>query len=283
MTDDVSSTESALLREFLAVYPFQPATALWRAVEIGRVQQLDFPTGRGIDLGCGDGKLTAILARRFGGRSWFGIDSDSSEVEAARLCNLYDRLAVASASNLPEANESCDFAFSNSVLEHLDDLEGAVSEVARVLRLGGRFIFTVPSESFRACLRGPLLPFSHRGRYLDRLDKRLAHHRYLSPAQWSDLLATHRLEIRGQSRYLTRRQLRRWETISRFTAGVLYAIRRGKHHPIEIQRALGMRSASSRMPRLFARVVAALASAGGVLADQDERTGGLLIDAARFR
>ena len=53
-----------LLRSFLCLYPFQPATALWRWFEVEVLLRVPMPRGLVLDLGCGDGKLTQIVADR---------------------------------------------------------------------------------------------------------------------------------------------------------------------------------------------------------------------------
>ena len=74
-----------LLKEFVRTYPFQPATAFWRAVEIGALVDQGLPPGRYLDLGCGDGKLTKIILERIGSRPIVGVDPDSEETSLARL------------------------------------------------------------------------------------------------------------------------------------------------------------------------------------------------------
>jgi len=56
-------TNQELLASFVGAYPAQPATAFWRAIEIGVLARRGLPVGLGLDLGCGDGILTDILLR----------------------------------------------------------------------------------------------------------------------------------------------------------------------------------------------------------------------------
>jgi len=64
--------------------------------------------------------------------------------------------------------------------------------------------------------------------------------------------------------YLNRSEVRRWETISRLTAGVLNALSGGRLHPIVLQRRMGFRQAQNRiaLPFLFASVISALITFG---------------------
>jgi SAM-dependent methyltransferase len=248
-----------LLARILRDYPFQPATAVWRAVEVQVILDQGVPEGRGLDLGCGDGLLTRILLEAAGPRSIVGVEPDPLEAELALRLGIYEAVHVTGGGSVPEPAASFDWVLSNSVLEHVDDLEPVLTEVARLLRPGGLFLFTVPSAGFSPLLRGPLLPLRSRTRYLDALDRRLYHLRYWPDQGWPRLPSELRVEhVRS---YLSRGQVRRWESISRLTAGALSVATRGRRRPIEIQRNLGLRRGRT-MPAFLALVLARVLGAG---------------------
>lgn len=252
----------ALLVRFLREYPFQPATAVWRAVEVDQVIALGLPQGRGLDLGCGDGLLTRVVLEGTGPRDLVGVDPDPAEVAQARLLGIYAAVHIAGGDHVPEQDNSFDWVLANSVLEHIDDIDPVLAEVARLLRPQGRFIFTVPGTGFHTSLRGPIRPGVSRPDYLRRLDARLAHRRYWEPDEWRSRLDGHGLRLETVTGYLNRGEVRRWESVSRFTAGLLYGLMGRRRQPIEIQRSLGMRRPGQRMPGALAGVAAALLSAG---------------------
>ncbi len=211
-----------LFTEFLQVYTFQPATAFWRAVEVDVFRKFLPTSGNVLDLGCGDGKLTIIL---FGdippiNLKLVGIDSDESEIRQAAKYPLYQRVHTCLASNIPEPTMSFDHVISNSVLEHIKDIDGTIDEVTRLLKSGGTFTFTVPSTGFHSCLHGPVLSTNSRESYSLEMDKRLAHYRYWGVSEWREILSHHKLKIDQQVEYLSLAEVRRWETIHRFTAGI---------------------------------------------------------------
>ncbi|CAG0968001.1 Dimethylglycine N-methyltransferase [Anaerolineales bacterium] len=272
-----------LFIEFLRVYAFQPATAFWRAVEVDVLRKFIPTSGVCLDLGCGDGKLTSIL---FGnitatGLTIVGIDGDENETQRAAQFHFYARIHTCLASNIPEDAESFDCVISNSVLEHIKDIEAVIAEVARLLKAGGTFIFTVPSPGFHQCLYGPFNSRASRETYLQEMDRRLAHLYYWSAGEWKQTLAQHGLIIEHQVEYFNLHEAQRWESISRFTAGILYAMGGNKNAPIEIQRKMGLRQAQNTfaLPVWAAQLLAKLFSAN--IKEQTQKQNACLLISAR--
>lgn len=264
---------------FLRDYPFQPATAFWRAIEIEHLLAGGLPEGRGLDLGCGDGLLTRIVLEEAGPREVVGVDPDPAEASQAQVLGIYAAVYAVGGGSVPEADASFDWVLSNSVLEHIDELEPVLAEVGRLLRPGGQFVFTVPGPDFHACLRGPLVPGASRDEYLRRLDERLTHRRYWDRAEWESALGGHGMAVTWLSGYLSVAEVRRWESLSRVTAGALYGLGGRRRSPIEIQRRLGMRRPGRRMPAALARGLAPIMAAG--LKGSSPRFGCLLIRASK--
>ncbi len=88
-----------------------------------------------LDLGCGDGVLTAELAAR--GARVIGLDSSPEMLATARARGLDVRLADGSRFDLPER---FDAVFSNAAIHWMPDHDGVVASVARHLKPGGRFV-----------------------------------------------------------------------------------------------------------------------------------------------
>jgi SAM-dependent methyltransferase len=258
------TTRQTMMTDFIAAYPAQPATAYWRGIEVAVVADAGLPQGLGLDLGCGDGILTDILLRHTGERRLVGLDLDPEETAAARKFSFYDRVHTCTAHAIPETDATFDFVISNSVLEHIPDLEGVIAEVGRVLKPGGEFLFTVPCPEFRDNLAGSLFGLAPREDYLRDLDRRLVHINYLTRTDWAAMSARHGLVVDSCEGYLGRDETRRWETLSRMTGGLLHSLTAGRSRPIEIQRMLGLRSLQnrSRLPRPLAGALAGLVSAG---------------------
>lgn len=97
-----------------------------------------------IDIGCGPGFLTADLGAGVGdGGSVLGIDqSDAMLALANRRCEGHPGIRIESgdAVELKVDDGRFDLVVSTQVLEYVADIDRAVSEIARVLRPGGRAV-----------------------------------------------------------------------------------------------------------------------------------------------
>jgi SAM-dependent methyltransferase len=281
----VPEVQLRLLQRFMAEAPFQPSTNWWRAVELPVIAAALPMTGRGLDVGCGDGVLTGILAELVGGQ-WelIGIDPNADETASAKSSGLYAQVHTTGADRIPEPDASFDFAFANSVLEHIPNLSDCLTEIARCLKPGGSFLATVPSPYFHECLRGPRWArSSSRADYLKETDERLAHFHYWSEEDWFRELQKAGFQPEPVSVYLTLRQVRRWEFWSNCTGGLLYRLYGRGKKPIEIQRGLGLRRGLPRVLRPFAIPIARIVSRGlrGEVEEAQEKNGCFLIKAIK--
>lgn len=277
-----------LLRAAVASAPQQPATAFWRALELDHLAGSGaLPlAGLGLDLGCGDGAVTELLARTLRA-DWIlvGVDPDEREAELARERGLYVRVHAVQGSAIPEPGDAFDFVLSNSVLEHVDELEPVLREAARILRTGGRLVVTVPGPGFHALLRGPSVlgraatGARDRDAYLAAVDRRLAHVRYWSEAEWAAALTDAGLTLVSASTYLTRAEVRRWETLSNATGGLVSRLSRDS--PLRAQRRLGLRGRVPWPVRSAAGILSPLLAAG--LDDPPDGPGACLLLTAEAR
>jgi ubiquinone/menaquinone biosynthesis C-methylase UbiE len=103
-----------------------------------------------LDLGCGDGRLTAELRAR----SLTGADVSAVALERARKRLPEARLVqLAPDEPLPFDDVSFDLVLCAETIEHVRDVQLLVSEVRRVLRPGGTLAVTTPAHTRLSALR----------------------------------------------------------------------------------------------------------------------------------
>jgi SAM-dependent methyltransferase len=127
--------------------------AVLRAVEARFYTAVDLPAPV-LDVGCGDGHFSQMT---FGERIRAGIDPWWNPLQKAHDSGMYEVLAQAMGDRLPFADATFASAFSNSVLEHIPDIQPVLNEVNRVLKEDGRFLITLPSHYFTEWLGGAAL------------------------------------------------------------------------------------------------------------------------------
>jgi SAM-dependent methyltransferase len=92
-----------------------------------------------LDIGCGDGQISRLLADR--GATVVGVDPTWNQITVAHARGGGASFLSAAADGLPFADSSFDAAVACLVFEHIDAVDRAIAEVARVVRTGGRFSF----------------------------------------------------------------------------------------------------------------------------------------------
>jgi len=117
------------------------------------------PGERILDLGCGDGTLTAQIIER--GALVVGVDASAEMVAAAAARGIDAR--VCDARVLPFDREF-DAVFSNAVLHWIQDAGAVLAGVARALKPGGRFVAEFGGHGNIAAIAVALRAvFAHRG------------------------------------------------------------------------------------------------------------------------
>lgn len=105
-----------------------------------------------VELGCGGAQFGVALARR--GADVTGVDISSAQLEYAReLAAEHDvdvefvETSVTDMSSVPDA--SYDLAVSAWAFQWVEDLAACFAEAARVLKDGGRFVFSVDHPYYK--------------------------------------------------------------------------------------------------------------------------------------
>ncbi|MDF5723984.1 MAG: bifunctional 2-polyprenyl-6-hydroxyphenol methylase/3-demethylubiquinol 3-O-methyltransferase UbiG [Rhizonema sp. PD37] len=105
-----------------------------------------------VEIGCGGGILSEYIARQ--GFNVIGIDISEGAIEVAKQHALLDHIEIeyqtGSVYQLTFPNNSFDVVFSSDFLEHIEDLDKAISEMSRILKPGGIFVFDTIARNEKA-------------------------------------------------------------------------------------------------------------------------------------
>jgi len=124
-----------------------------------------------LDIGCGDGKVTAEIARQVPKGSVVGIDSSPAMIELssttypkAEYPNLGFRLLDA---GVLDYEETFDIVFSNAVLHWVEDHEAVLEGIYRALKPGGKMLLQMGGEGNAVDILGVMHHFMRRQEWRD--------------------------------------------------------------------------------------------------------------------
>jgi 2-polyprenyl-3-methyl-5-hydroxy-6-metoxy-1,4-benzoquinol methylase len=114
---------------------------------------------RVLDLGCGQGDLTAELQRM--GATAMGVEVAQAAIDRARTHHPGLTFALAPIDGeLPLGDGVFDVIWASEVIEHVADTARWLSEVRRVLTPGGRLLLTTPNHGRVRLALGGIQQFS---------------------------------------------------------------------------------------------------------------------------
>jgi len=177
--------------------------------------ELDRPI---LDLACGDGVFTRCV---FGRRLDAGFDLGFDDLAKAASAGTHDILVQANAYAVPFSSGGFGSVISVCAIEHMPDIDRVLSEVSRLLKPGGSFVFTVPSVYFGP---GLLTPSIYRmfgmdrmaANYADRKNARSQHYHVMDVPEWEARLKSAGLEMKYHRGVIDRRSLLLWSFLASF-------------------------------------------------------------------
>jgi trans-aconitate methyltransferase len=153
-----------------------------------------------LDVGCGDGKITAELARAVSRGSATGIDASPQMIEFAMAAfspdtvpNLEFRVMDARRIQL---DKTFDLVFSNAALHWVDDHEAFLRGAASALRPGGRLIFSCGGKGNALDVFAAFRPEMRRQRWREYFRNLRASYFFYSPDDYRKWLPAAGFEAR---------------------------------------------------------------------------------------
>ena len=219
-----ASDEDLLWRHLQSVPAFR---ALLRAVEARFYQQFQLE-GPVLDMGCGDGHFAQMT---FAQPLDVGLDPWWGPLQKAQRSQAYQAALQGSGDQMPFADHTFNTVISNSVLEHIPDVQAVLNEISRVIRPGGRLLITMPSHLFTEYLRGAA--------FLEKLGldgpadqyraffNRISRHAHTDAAEeWAERLARAGFAVERWQYYFSREALRalEWGHVQGLPAAVSHAL-----------------------------------------------------------
>jgi methionine biosynthesis protein MetW len=100
--------------------------------------------GSFLDVGCGDGSMTARICSELGCRAK-AVELIKENVSKARQKGIDAKQVDLNRKGLPFASEEFGAVFAGEVLEHVVDSEGLLDDIRRVLKKNGVLVVSVPN------------------------------------------------------------------------------------------------------------------------------------------
>ncbi|PZP22194.1 malonyl-ACP O-methyltransferase BioC [Pseudomonas kuykendallii] len=148
MTDSAASTRpdkrSVAASFSRAAASYDGVAGLQRTVGDALLARLpaDLAPSRWLDLGCGTGRFSRVLAARFPRTEGLALDIAEGMLRHARPLGGATHFVAGDAEHLPLRDASVDLLFSSLALQWCGDFAGVLDEARRVLRPGGCLAFS---------------------------------------------------------------------------------------------------------------------------------------------
>ena len=183
-----------ILEYYLSQAPIPLALERYLEAKIFQTLKFERPI---LDIGCGEGLFSKIL---FAEKIDTGIDPNSRELQRAKELDVYEELIQTKGDSIDKPSGSYNTAFSNSVLEHIPDIEPVFKEVHRLLAPGGKFYVTIPTHYFDqySIINQIIMGLGFRlaaGKYRQFFNKFWAHYHYYDPEKWALVAKTQGFEV----------------------------------------------------------------------------------------
>lgn len=174
-----------------------------------------------LDLACGDGVFAEAI---YDAKIDIGLDLDTESLKRAK--GRYQLIIQGDAASLPFENKTFQTAISACALEHIPNLHKTLSEIHRVLKLGGTFIFSVPSIYFGDMLLKTLMlrmfGFNKTAdKYIKKKNFKSSHIHVYELEKWKDILNSCNFKLLNHEYCLSSKVMILWSFMTSFIFKIL--------------------------------------------------------------
>lgn len=144
-----------------------------------------------LDVGCGDGKVSAEIAERVPSGSVLAIDNSPAMIELARHIwgSRAPRLTFAQCdAQKLEVPGTFDLAFSNAAIHWMPDHHAVIAGLARVIRPGGRIFLSMGGRGTSSLVHAALARLSEAGSWATFLAGAASPHHFRGPEDFEPQL-----------------------------------------------------------------------------------------------
>jgi trans-aconitate 2-methyltransferase len=144
-----------------------------------------------LDIGCGDGKITAEIAKRVPHGRVIGIDRSEEMIAlATRLIQLPNTTFRVLDAQTLDFDSEFDAVFSNSALHWMPDPEAVVRGIARALKPGGRIFLSMGGQGTASSAFKALAAMSQDPRWSEAISRAISPYHFLGPQEYGPWLAS---------------------------------------------------------------------------------------------
>lgn len=97
-----------------------------------------------LDYGCGVGAWLGLLSHAFPNAQFYGVDISKAAIEKVKKKYPGHHFEYFNGLTAPFAEMQFDLVFSYHVLEHVDDIDASIKDIARMLKPGGYAVIIFP-------------------------------------------------------------------------------------------------------------------------------------------
>lgn len=134
-----------------------------------------------------------------------GLEIDQKRADMACKNGVYRKIKIYDGKKIPYKNAYFSTILSNSVLEHVENLDEVIKEIHRVLKKNGKFYVSVMSNQYSKNLLGVKLF----GELYNKWINKRAHHKHLlSGRQWQNKFKNNGFKVKENIRYLNMKSTR---------------------------------------------------------------------------